>query len=134
MPDQGPVGPPRRILVVDDEVEVGNVMSELLRGDGHDVDTAVNGLEALARLRTRSYDAVVSDIRMPQLDGVGLWTTVERDDPALAARFVFFTGDTLSGATTEFLERTGAPNLQKPFTLRDIRVALARVPVLTTVA
>ena len=109
-------------------------MSELLRGDGHDVDTAVNGLEALARLRTRSYDAAVSDIRMPQLDGVGLWTTVERDDPALAARFVFFTGDTLSSATTEFLARTGAPNLQKPFTLRDIRVALARVPAATTIA
>jgi nitrogen fixation negative regulator NifL len=132
--DQGPVGPHRRILVVDDEVEVGNVMSELLRSDGHEVDTAINGLEALAHLRSRSYDAIVSDIRMPQLDGVGLWTTVERDDPALAARFVFFTGDTLSSATTEFLERTGAPNLQKPFTLRDIRVALARVPVVTTVA
>ncbi len=58
VPDQGPVGPPRRILVVDDEVEVGTVMSELLRGDGHEVDTAVNGLQALARLRTRSYDAV----------------------------------------------------------------------------
>jgi hypothetical protein len=71
---------------------------------------------------------------MPQLDGVGLWTTLERDDPARAARFVFFTGDTLSSATTEFVERTGAPNLQKPFTLLDIRVALARVPVVTTVA
>ena len=131
--DQGPIGPHRRILVVDDEVEVGSVMSELLRRDGHEVDTAVNGLEALARLRARSYDAVVSDIRMPQLDGVGLWTTVKRDDPALASRFVFFTGDTLSGATTEFLERTGAPNIRKPFTLRDIRVALARVAVVTTV-
>ena len=131
--DQGPIGPHRRILVVDDEVEVGSVMSELLRRDGHEVDTAVNGLEALARLRARSYDAVVSDIRMPQLDGVGLWTTVKRDDPALASRFVFFTGDTLSGATTEFLERTGAPNIRKPVTLRDIRVALARVAVVTTV-
>ena len=130
--NQEPVGPPRRILVVDDEVEVGNVMSELLRRDGHEVDTAVNGLEALARLRTRSYDVVVSDIRMPQLDGVGLWTAVERENPALAARFVFFTGDTLSSATTEFLARVGAPNLRKPFTLSDIRVAIARVPVVTT--
>jgi CheY-like chemotaxis protein len=104
-------------------------MSELLRRDGHEVDTAVNGLEALARLRSRSYDAVVSDIKMPQLDGVGLWTTVKRDDPALAARFVFFTGDTLNSATSDVLERTGAPNLKKPFALRDIRVALARVPL-----
>jgi PAS domain S-box-containing protein len=49
--DEGPIGPRRRILVVDDEVEVGYVMCELLRRDGHEVDTAVNGLEALARLR-----------------------------------------------------------------------------------
>jgi hypothetical protein len=55
-------------------------------------------------------------------------TTVKRDDPALAARFVFFTGDTLSSVTSDFLERTGAPNLKKPFALRDIRVVLARVP------
>jgi hypothetical protein len=42
---------------------------------------------------------------------------------------VLFTGDTLNSATSDFLERTGAPNLKKPFALRDIRVALARVPL-----
>ena len=65
--------------------------------------------------------------KMPRLDGIELWNAVKRDDPALAARFVFFTGDTLSPATAEFLERSGAPSLRKPFTSGDIRLALARV-------
>ncbi len=125
--DSGPVASHLAILVVDDEAEVGAVMSELLRRDGHEVDAVANGLEALARLRTRTYDIVISDIKMPQLDGLGLWTAVKQRDPEMAARFVFFTGDTLSSATAEFLERTGAPSIKKPFALRDVRLALARV-------
>jgi nitrogen fixation negative regulator NifL len=123
--DQGPVVPPCRILVVDDETEVAAVVAELLQGDGHRVDTAVNGVDALERLRARPYDAVISDMKMPYMDGARLWRAVQQTDPALAARFVFFTGDTLSASTTEFAERAGAPSLKKPFTLRDIRVALA---------
>jgi nitrogen fixation negative regulator NifL len=127
--DQGPVASRRRILVVDDEAEVAGVLAELLRRDGHEVDTALNGLEGLERLRMQRYDLVVSDIRMPQLDGVGLWTTIKQEDPALARRFVFCTGDTLDGSTAQFIEQTGAPSLRKPFTLRDVRLALARIDI-----
>ncbi|HEX9820034.1 MAG TPA: PAS domain S-box protein [Methylomirabilota bacterium] len=126
--DEGPIGPRRRVLVVDDEIEVTRIVSELLRQDGHEVDTSLNGVDALARIRTWSYDAVISDIRMPRLDGPGLYAAVREIDPALAERFVFFTGDTLGSATAQFLERTGAPSLQKPFALRDVRAALAQVP------
>ena len=127
--DEGPVGPPRRVLVIDDEIEVGRIVSEVLRRDGHDVEVAANGIEALACLRARSFDVVVSDIKMPRLDGPGLWATVRQLDPALAERFVFLTGDTLGSGTAEFLAGVGVPSLRKPFTVRDIRVALARVPL-----
>jgi len=125
--DVGPRVPPCRILVVDDEPEVAGVVAELLRGDGHRVDTASDGVDALDRLRERPYDAVVSDLKMPHLDGAGLWEAVRQIDPLLAGRFVFLTGDTLTPSTTEFVERVGAPSLKKPFALRDVRVALATV-------
>jgi nitrogen fixation negative regulator NifL len=126
--DGGPVGPPRRVLVVDDEIEVARIVSEVLGGDGHEVDTAANGIEALEYIGRRSYDAVFSDVKMPRLDGPGLWASVTKLDPALAKRFVFFTGDTLSAVTAEFLDRVGMPSLRKPFAVRDIRIALASVP------
>src|SRR6185436_9847889 len=124
----GPVGRPRRILVVDDEAEMADVMSEILSRDGHEVETASNGVEALARLQGARWDLVVSDIKMPKMDGPALWAAVEATDPDLARRFVFFTGDTLGSGTAKFLEQTGAPSIRKPFTLRDVRAALAKVP------
>ncbi|HUF91747.1 MAG TPA: PAS domain S-box protein [Candidatus Limnocylindria bacterium] len=126
-PDDGARVAARRALVVDDEVEVTRILSEILRNDGHEVTTALNGVDALASLQTGSYDVVLCDIRMPRLDGPGLYAAVRQADPALAARFVFLTGDTLNHVTAEFLERTGAPSVRKPFTVRDIRDALARV-------
>jgi nitrogen fixation negative regulator NifL len=132
--DQGPVVQARRILVVDDEPEVAAIVCELLRGDGHEVHTATDGADALRQLHDEPYDAVVSDIKMPHIDGPGLWRAVAQLDRALAERFVFVTGDTLSGSTTEFLARTGAPSLKKPFALRDVRQALAKVPARASAA
>ncbi|MEX2147053.1 MAG: PAS domain S-box protein [Candidatus Rokuibacteriota bacterium] len=126
-PDEGVRGPARRVLVVDDEIEVTRIVSEMLGRDGHEVESCLNGVEALASMQTRSYDVVFCDIRMPRLDGPGLYAAVKQTDPALAERFVFLTGDTLSHVTAEFLERTGVPNMRKPFTVRDLRNALARV-------
>ena len=113
--------------MVDDETEVAAVVAELLRRDGHAVRTAADGVEALRCIHDERYDAVVSDIKMPHVDGPGLWRAVTQLDPALAERFVFLTGDTLSASTAEFLARTGAPSLKKPFSLRDVRQALAKV-------
>ena len=126
--DERPAGPRRRVLVVDDEIEVTRIVSEVLRRDGHEVDTALNGVEALACIEARPYDAVISDIRMPRLDGPSLYAAVKQTNPALAQRFVFLTGDTLGSVTAHFLESTGAPSLKKPFTVREVRAVLAQVP------
>ena len=60
------------ILVVDDEPLVAALMADTLGLEGYEVETAKNGREALEKIATRSYDAVLSDLRMPELDGVGL--------------------------------------------------------------
>ena len=125
--DTQPVIRGKWILLVDDEPEVAAVLMEVLHLDGYEVESVENGEEALEKLRQRAYDVIVSDIRMPKVDGSALYRAIEQWQPQLVRRFLFLTGDTLSSGTREFLERTGAPSISKPFGLEEMRLALHRV-------
>ncbi|MBI2158648.1 MAG: response regulator [Candidatus Rokubacteria bacterium] len=119
----------QRILVVDDEAEIAALLSEMLAADGHRVEIAANGVEALEKLGAGGHDLVISDLRMPELDGPGLYLEVTRRHPALLRRMVFVTGDTLGPESLEFLHRTNVPTLGKPFDLDDIRRVVQQVLV-----
>ncbi len=119
-PEAAPPIRGKAVLVVDDEPEIAAVLAEMLSADGHAVETAANGARALDKLGERTYDLIVSDIRMPGLDGQGLYRELERRTPQLLQRFIFVTGDALSPETGAFLERTGAPSLTKPFALAEV--------------
>jgi len=106
--------PNKAILVVDDEPEVGAVLADTLADDGHQVETAANGAEALNRLGERAFDLILSDIKMPVLDGPGLYRELGKRHPELRQRMIFVTGDTMSAETRAFLSKTGAPCLNKP--------------------
>jgi signal transduction histidine kinase len=110
----------RAILVVDDELEVAEVLADMLAGDGHQVETAANGALGLEKLGKRAYDLILCDIKMPELDGPGLYREVEGRHPGLSQRFIFLTGDTLSAETREFLRETGASCLSKPFAPAEV--------------
>ena len=114
------------ILVVDDEPSVVRGLTRLLRRDGHTVDTASNGRMALARLQERAYDLILSDLRMPELDGSGLYQALEQY-PELQQRFVFLTGDTVSRETMAFFEQTGVRWLTKPFRAAEVRRTIQQV-------
>ncbi len=116
-----------RILVVDDEPGIAGVLAEVLQMDGHVVETVGNGEAALGKLALGGYELILSDIRMPELDGPSLYWELERRDRRLLRRMIFLTGDTLSPGTREFLEKTGAPCLSKPFALSDVREIVQRV-------
>lgn len=79
------------------------------------------GALALDCLRERPCDLILSDVRMPGLDGPGLYREVERRHPALLPRLVFLTGDTLSPHVRESLRATGRPEIAKPFHLADVQ-------------
>jgi signal transduction histidine kinase len=111
----------RHILIVDDETAVAEVVAEAVERDGHTVDIASNGLRALELLDQRAYDAVVSDTKMPMIDGESFYAELLRRHPGLRERIVFLTGDVLSREKREFLVRTGAPFLAKPFDLDEVR-------------
>jgi two-component system NtrC family sensor kinase len=111
---------PARILVVDDEPELTGMMRDMLERAGYDVATAEAGEVALELLDTARFDAIVSDLRMPDIDGAALWRAVSQRHPALAKRMLFVTGDTLSPDAREFLRATRCNALDKPFTRDDL--------------
>jgi CheY-like chemotaxis protein len=117
----------KSILVVDDEADVAEVLAEILALDDHEVDVAPNGQVALDRILEKPYDLVFSDIRMPELDGPGLYQRLEQLRHGLVRRFVFLTGDVLGPETRAFLERTGAPSVSKPFAASEIRRVLRQM-------
>ncbi|HEX9820918.1 MAG TPA: response regulator [Methylomirabilota bacterium] len=116
-----------RILIVDDEIGVADVLAEAVERDGHTADIAANGALALEMLGRQTYDAVISDTKMPVLDGESFYAALQLRFPALCERIIFLTGDVLSREKREFLARTGAPFLTKPFDVDEIRRTLHRV-------
>jgi CheY-like chemotaxis protein len=110
-----------------DEPEIAAVIAEALERDGHKADVATNGALALTMLGMRSYDLVLSDTRMPVMDGEAFFAELVRRDPTFRRRVIFLTGDVLSREKRAFLERTGAPFLTKPCDLGDVRRLVQRV-------
>jgi len=116
-----------RILVVDDDPGVRPLIADILTLDGHEVDTAENGREALDRIAARRYDLIMSDLRMPELDGVGLYRELERQRPDLLRRVAFVTGTTEPPEYQRFLADTGVPVLHKPFNIADLQGFVQRL-------
>jgi two-component system NtrC family sensor kinase len=119
--------PRLRVLVVDDEPHILHYMRATLETWGHEVATATDGDEALARAAGEPFDLVISDLRMPRLGGREFYEELMRRDPAAARRLVFSTGDTVRGDTLRFLEKLDRPYLHKPFSLTELRTLLASV-------
>ena len=118
---------PRKILVVDDEAEIRETLAEILSGAQHNVITAGSGREALERMEAEHYDVILTDIRMPDLDGRALYHEIERRWPKEAGRVVFVTGDTLASTLHEFAIECGRPVIEKPFLPSDVRRVVAEV-------
>ncbi len=116
-----------RILVVDDEPLVTLLMAEALVIEGYDVDTAKNGREALEKVSACAYDVILSDLRMPELDGVGLYRELDQQHPSLLRRIAFVSGTTQPVEYASFLEETGVPVLRKPFAIADLQRLVQRM-------
>jgi PAS domain S-box-containing protein len=115
--------PPTRVfevLVVDDEVAILDVFSELLADKSCRVHGATNGLQAQKMIERQDFDLIISDLKMPGMDGRRLYDWVSETKPALAPCFIFVTGDTNSPRTLEFLQQTGNRWLTKPFNFREV--------------
>ena len=114
----------RRILVVDDEPEVRNILRRVLSADGHDVALASDGEDAWKLIQKTRFDSIFLDLRMPGVDGRELYQQIIEYSSDLAKKVVFITGDTASADTERFLDSTASPVLGKPFTIEAIRQLL----------
>jgi signal transduction histidine kinase/ActR/RegA family two-component response regulator len=112
--------PRKNILVIDDETAIVEILYQLLKSDGHRVDTAMNGATAWRKIRKEQYDLIISDLKMPGMSGEELYAKIREWDQPLSSRIIFATGDTLSSETHQFLEDSGNTYLQKPFDLETV--------------
>jgi two-component system NtrC family sensor kinase len=117
----------KKVLIIDDEVWILDLAAELLRNDGHDVDTAVGGLDAIELIGRRRYDAIVSDWKMPGLNGVRLYEHLRATDPQAAGRVIFMTGDVVNESFQAFLRANQLECLAKPFATGEFRAMVARM-------
>jgi two-component system NtrC family sensor kinase len=115
----------RRILVVDDEEAIQQLLTGVLEMDGHDVAIAANGREALDRVQSEAFDLIISDIKMPVMGGPDMFRRLQQDNNPLARRVIFITGDTVAPETRKFLQDIDNTVLSKPFRLRDVRESVA---------
>jgi signal transduction histidine kinase len=113
-----------RVLVVDDEAAITELISDVLGSEGHHVRGASDGREALQRIARERFDVVITDMKMPGMGGERLVDALSRLDPQPRGRLLITTGDTVSGDAERVAERIGAEVLHKPF---DIHALIERV-------
>ena len=116
-----------RILVVDDETSLLDSIVEQLTRLGHSAYGCSNAEHALERVMNQVFDIVVTDIRMPGIDGPSFYKTVSIKRPLLRDRFIFITGDGLNQRASSLIDRKVAPCVKKPFQIADLNRTINEV-------
>jgi len=124
-PEESEVENTRRILIVDDEDEIGALLEDILSIDGHRTKRANSGRKALDKLAEGRFDLVLTDLIMPDMGGRGLYREIRAHYPEMLTRVIFVTGDTLSHEARTFLEEADCPVIEKPFIPADVRRIVA---------
>lgn len=109
----------QKILVVDDEKNIRTTIRYTLEGDGHSVDTAMNGEEALQKIGEDSYALVLLDLRMPGINGMELLSKLRNDYPQTHVAIISAHGNVVNAV--EAMKLGAVDFVQKPFSPQEIR-------------
>lgn len=115
----------RRILIVEDEPTIAQLIADVLSEEGHLVDTVLDSREGLNLALTGSYDLLICDLRMPHLDGRAFYRQLADAKNPLRHKMIFVTGDTLAPRTVDFLRKCGLPYVAKPFLVEELKQAVS---------
>lgn len=119
--DSSPAPKPRaRILIVDDDPLISELVVDMLAMDGYEVDTAPNGMDALDKLQNQRYDLIVTDLHMPKLDGSGFYRELIERRLHPSKKIIFLTGTTGGSEEHRFVQESGLPLLLKPFNVIEM--------------
>ena len=116
--------PPASVLLIDDEASVCRTLSSLLEAEGYAVVTAQSGRDALKLLESRRFDVALTDLLMPEMDGIQTMEALKDFDADLEV--IVLTGHTAIRAATDALKRGACDYLQKPVTVMELNAALRR--------
>ncbi|MFA7296203.1 MAG: ATP-binding protein [Dehalococcoidia bacterium] len=120
-------GAGERVLVVEDEAAVRSLISTVLGTSGYAVRAAESGDEAVRALEESTYDLVISDLRMPGLDGEGLYEQVQERWPHLQRRLLFISGDIEADRFAARLREHDVRYLEKPFSAARLLATVREV-------
>ena len=115
----------KRVLVVDDEASVVDLVREALEREDYAVETATDGNSALRKIEQSRFDAVGSDIKMPGKSGTDLYLYCQEQQPDLAGHFLLLTGDVAGHDSLRFIEEHKVPYVSKPFDLKKFISSVA---------
>lgn len=120
-------GAGKKVLVIDDEEPILQMVREALAPRGYEVDTAPDGEAGLQRVNQRRYDVLLCDWKMPGLNGQEVYERLRSKNRDLANRVIFITGDVVNDHCRQFLQTNNKICLPKPFTLTEFRDAIGKV-------
>ena len=112
------------ILIVDDEQSYRQLLSLVFEGDGHTIRTAANGLEALSLLQAEPADVVISDVKMPDMDGIEMLRSIRETLPDLG--IVFMTAFASVEAAREAFKLGADDFIQKPFDVEELKLIVKK--------
>jgi CheY-like chemotaxis protein len=122
-----PPDEPLSVLLVDDEEGLRRAVLNFLKRRGIRATAVGDGVDALLALKGQSFDVVVSDVRMPGMNGRQFLERLRQDYPAMVQRLIFSTGDTFAPDTAALLHEAGVPSLVKPFDFAKLETLLREV-------
>ncbi len=114
-----------KVLVVDDELTILEMLDRLLTKHGYQVETANSGTEAVERITLgHDYDVILLDMFMPGQEGKVTYGKIVKARPDLTGRIIIITGDMALPETQAFLEKTHASYVAKPFNLDELTATI----------
>jgi CheY-like chemotaxis protein len=116
-----------RILLVDDDPTVSQLIIDMLSLDGYGVDTAPNGIAALEKIEGRRYDLILTDLHMPEMDGAALYRELAKRQTHPLQKIIFLTGTAGTSEAHRLVQETGLPLLRKPFNLVELLELVRKV-------
>ena len=115
------------VLLVDDEPGILSLTRRMLTRMGHNVDTCLEGEEALQKVQRKNYDLILCDWKMPGMNGRQTYEALSCMRKDLVSHFIFVTGDVLNTQLLQFVRETGSTLIEKPFSADDFRAVLQTV-------